>query len=229
MCDATGTETSIVDDTNVFVSGNACMVYACTNGVLDPTSTAGATCSLGSAAAGVCEPDPDPTNPGLLCSQCNPTAATTCMAGTVCDRGACKPLHCNNGTKDGNETDVDCGGPDCFPCGTGKECANHNDCFSQDCLTGHCAAPTCADGFQDGAETDVDCGGGTCAPCGDGRICLLPSDCESGVCTPSMPLGTPDHCAAPTCADGVKNGFETGVDCGGPDLDGGVSCPPCAP
>jgi len=48
-----------------------------------------------------------------------------------------------------------------------------------------------------------------------GRLCEEPAHCESGVCTNG-------RCQAPTCHDGVQNGDETGVDCGG-------SCPACAP
>jgi hypothetical protein len=230
-CDATGKMTSVVDDTNVFVSGNACLTYACSSGELSPIFTQDSSCSLdGGTSTGFCEPDPDPTNAGLeLCSQCEPSAASTCPGGTTCDHGTCKPSHCTDNTKDANETDVDCGGPDCLPCGTGKTCNDHNDCFGQLCSAGECVAPSCSDGFQNAAETDVDCGGGTCSPCAAGQVCLQPSDCESRVCTPSTASGTPDRCAAPTCTDGVQNGVETGVDCGGPDVDGGASCPPCAP
>ena len=76
-------------------------------------------------------------------------------------------------------------------------------------------------------ETDVDCGGGGCPPCPDLKKCARPGDCESGVCRPTG-SNVPDRCQAPTCTDGVKNGLEIGVDCGGPDVDGGTPCPPCA-
>jgi hypothetical protein len=78
------------------------------------------------------------------------------------------------------------------------------------------AAPlreACNDGVEDDDETGIDCGG-SCAPakrCTPGLGCKSPSDCLSVVCT----AGT---CAASTCSDGVQNGDETGVDCGGPCL-----------
>jgi hypothetical protein len=65
-----------------------------------------------------------------------------------------------------------------------------------------------------GDETDFDCGGAVCAKCSTGNKCKIPSDCISGVCNAWV-------CQAPTCSDCVKNGTETGVDCGG-------SCAPCA-
>lgn len=54
---------------------------------------------------------------------------------------ACGPPSCSDGIQNGNETGVDCGGPDCPAC------------------------PTCNDGIQNGDETGVDCGGSSCAPC----------------------------------------------------------------
>ena len=42
----------------------------------------------------------------------------------------------------------------------------------------------------------------------------MPADCASQLCTGGI-------CQVPGCGDQVKNGFETGVDCGGP------SCAPC--
>ena len=36
---------------------------------------------------------------------------------------------CTNDFIDGNETDVDCGGPFCTPCGLGKNCSLDRDCF----------------------------------------------------------------------------------------------------
>ncbi len=51
---------------------------------------------------------------------------------------------CSDGEQNGNETGVDCGGPDCPAC-----------------------PPTCTDGEQNGDEEGVDCGGSSCQPCPD--------------------------------------------------------------
>ena len=90
-------------------------------------------------------------------------------------------------------------------------------------------APTCFDKLQNGQETGIDCGG-TCQLKCNNQLCTHNSDCKSGVC------GNNNHCSgkdcistrcpleskwivsAPRCTDGVQNGNETGVDCGG-------SCP----
>ena len=60
---------------------------------------------------------------------------------------------CTDGIMNGNETGVDCGGPDCDPC--------------ED-------PPTCTDGIMNGNETGVDCGGPDCDPCGGGGTCDVP-------------------------------------------------------
>jgi hypothetical protein len=51
---------------------------------------------------------------------------------------------CSDGMRDGAETDVDCGGPDCAPCVLGLSCSVDRDCTSQHCLNSHCGgwAPT---------------------------------------------------------------------------------------
>src|SRR5207247_5345292 len=68
------------------------------------------------------------------------------------------PPRCDDGFRDGDETDVDCGGT-CAACADGLGCLHGGDCRSRSCVAGACAAPSCTDGIQNGAETDVDCGG----------------------------------------------------------------------
>jgi hypothetical protein len=73
-----------------------------------------------------------------------------------------------------------------------------------------CAPATADDGVKNEGETDTDCGGpGAGVPrCGTGMACLVAGDCVDGVCAGGK-------CAAPTATDGVKNGDESDVDCGG--------------
>lgn len=70
---------------------------------------------------------------------------------------------CANGVRDGDETDVDCGGA-CATCTDGAGCAIGDDCESGVCASAVCQAPTCSDGVRNGGETGVDCGG-ACAAC----------------------------------------------------------------
>lgn len=78
-----------------------------------------------------------------------------------CAEGNCvtPAVSCFDRARNGNETDVDCGGA----CGA---------CESQ---------ATCFDGVKNGLETDVDCGT-QCGACATGRACWSNSDCTSKQC-----------------------------------------------
>lgn len=118
----------------------------------------------------------------------------------------CAAPSCADARINEDETDVDCGGPNCPACDTGKACVTNSGCMSQVCVQHACAAPSCDDFTRNGAETGVDCGGG-CLGCAAGLPCTQGSDCASLVCTDSV-------CQAPSCDDGVRNGSEMGSDCG---------------
>ena len=169
-----------------------------------------------------------------VCSPTNKAAGATCSSngGSACDgSGTCVECvdagDCNGTTEicsatnqcvsscgdtieNGNETDVDCGGPCPNDCGTGQKCNNSGDCVSKVCTGGGqktCKAPACNDNVQNGTETDQDCGGAGCPKCANGDTCLVNGDCLSA------------HCVGGTCVDAcfdlVKDGTETDVDCGG--------------
>ncbi len=203
-------------------------------------------------------------------------ARESLLSSSAC--GPAGPPTCDDGFQNGNETGVDCGGPDCPDC------------------------PTCDDGIQNGNETGTDCGGPDCNSCpctgtevtitinldnypeetswalttsggatvasggtyanlADGStftesVCL-PDGCYTftindsygdGICcqygsgsysvtdaTGTLASGasfnsseSTDFCfsdgPAPTCNDGIQNGNETGIDCGGPDCDPCDTC-----
>jgi len=127
--------------------------------------------------------------------------------------------HCIDGKRDADEVDIDCGGNDCGACG-GAACTQDSDCQSGSCASGKCAEPTCSDGVWDGYESSLDCGDPRgalimCTLCAVGEHCWNGCNCDSGFCDPSSSTcqsGTPN---CDMCADGVKDGTETGVDCGG--------------
>lgn len=72
----------------------------------------------------------------------------------------------------------------------------------------------CRDRRRAGLETDVDCGGPECQKCAAAKGCSIAQDCQSNACDAGA-------CRAPSCTDGVRDGYEGDVDCGG-------SCPSCA-
>lgn len=78
------------------------------------------------------------------------------------------------------------------------------------CDVGTCVPVTvidhCDDRVRDADEVDIDCGG-SCHACGFDARCGVGSDCQSNQCDNGI-------CREPTCNDGIKDGFETGVDCG---------------
>jgi hypothetical protein len=130
-------------------------------------------------------------------------------AGTAMTGSGSSASPCSDGKKNGDETDIDCGGSCLRRCDNGQSCNISNDCESSLCPDKTCRPPSCSDMAKNGTETDVDCGGMCGSTCGDGKGCTSPSDCKSGVCTGNK-------CDKPSCSDGVKNGEETGRDCGGP-------------
>lgn len=133
----------------------------------------------------------------------------------VCEVGVCREASCADDVQNGDETDVDCGGA-CAACGGGLRCKGPGDCAAGICKDGRCPDPSCTDGLKNGDEGDVDCGGECPNRCVIGKRCQGDDDCESGYCT-----GSPKACAASSCADKLRNGDESDVDCGG------EVCAPC--
>lgn len=130
---------------------------------------------------------------------------------------------CANNKTDNNETDEDCGGPNCDPCPENKSCELDSDCLSNNCADGVCEKGTCSDDIQNQDETDVDCGG-SCEPCKIEKKCTTDKDCETGNCeygyceeerdenaTDSDKNGTNETCTA----DGGEMAGELDSDCDG--------------
>jgi hypothetical protein len=145
---------------------------------------------------------------GNVCNACANKLAcgsgSDCMSST-CANGTCVAQHCTDtfgpdaGMVEVGETDTDCGGPDCAPCGQGKFCMTPSDCQSNSCNfngdAGTCGPGNCKDGIANFGETDVDCGGPTSCPrCQTSQICSMPSDCDSGACNKMV---NPHLCAPP--------------------------------
>ena len=88
-------------------------------------------------AIGACS-EPDHTAPP---SGDETDTGTDVGTDTGTDTDAEPPL-CDDGTQSGDQTDVDCGGPDCDPCDVGQSCDVDADCQTDDCDDGVCVDST---------------------------------------------------------------------------------------
>ncbi len=244
-CDANECHDGVQDgsETDVDCGGGTCagcIVGKKCNATSDCVAGAGCdlttkTCSASECHDGIQDGnETDVDCGGGMCPLC--PDGDKCAVGTDCTDKVCSgaPLvcqapSCSDGVQNGTETGVDCGGAACAACGTGLGCVKATDCASMVCSSGKCSAPACNDGVQNGYETDVDCGGAgymsaaPCPLCAPGKKCAnSAANCQSDVCTN-------DFCQVPTCSDGIKNGNETDVDCGGSGYMGAAACPPCNP
>ncbi|MBX3207792.1 MAG: SUMF1/EgtB/PvdO family nonheme iron enzyme [Labilithrix sp.] len=130
--------------------------------------------------------DPECGGAGALprCADGKRCAGASDCASGVCEGATCKPPGPKDGTKNGDETDIDCGGKSPDRCDDGKACATGADCKSLVCdATKKCAVPTFDDGVKNGTETDMDCGGpGAPNKCAAGLACVDHADCASDGC-----------------------------------------------
>jgi len=81
-------------------------------------------------------PDCRACDAGFTCAN-----AEDCSSG-VCDEviATCSAPTCTDNVRNGDESDVDCGGPTCsLRCAIGKACFVNSDCQSGNCQGGFCA------------------------------------------------------------------------------------------
>lgn len=165
---------------------------------------------------------PDPNDLPNDGKQCTTDACTAQGVPTFTPKPARTACSQNNGK-------VCDGATSCIGCIDNTDCKAPNICKGNVCV---CPVITCAsvsftcgslpDGCggtlncnnakQDGKETDVDCGGAlvSCVfRCGLGKKCVSATDCTSVFCGPDK------KCHPASCNNGLKNGTETDVDCGG--------------
>jgi hypothetical protein len=96
----------------------------------------GATCGSGATCCAGCQRVACDAGAGPLCWTCpagsdgKPCEDDTDCVSSACDAvgHACVSSQCADHRQDGQETDVDCGGPDCAACGSGQECQSNRDC-----------------------------------------------------------------------------------------------------
>jgi hypothetical protein len=156
---------------------------------------------------------------------------------------------CTDGIQNGQETGVDCGGPSCPTCpacttvsvritfdnypeetswsiknSSGATVASGGTYGSQPDGSTLTLTPCLADGCYDFTITDA-YGDGICCAYGNGSYAVTVGGSTVAAGGSFTTSQTTNFCIgggpAPTCNDGIQNGSETGVDCGG-------SCAPCA-
>jgi beta-glucosidase len=163
---------------------------------------------------------------------------------------------CTDGTKNGAETDVDCGGGTCPDCVDGRICSVNGDCTGNNCVSGTCcsvlSAPTGLSAMPGNAQVSLSWNAASGAESYNVKRATVAGGPYSTVgtsATPSFVNGSLTNgttyffvtsavntCGAvstesansssvsatpTTCTDGVRNGTETDIDCGG------GTCPDC--
>lgn len=138
-----------------------------------------------------------------------------CARPNACIQGVCSTNTCSSGVQDGTETGIDCGGSCPNKCAEGGGCREDGDCAAGTCAFQRfvCVSDRCADRKYNGNEAGVDCGGSCAKKCNNGEYCFdaTGQSCESGYVYDY-------RCVAGTCFNGVKDGGESGTDCGGTSL-----------
>ena len=131
---------------------------------------------------------------GTVAHQLSPNG-TKCGDCQTCAGGTCSA--CNTST-------LDCYIGECIP--KPKACTNNTECATGYCVDGYCCNVECASACMACSNAKTGVLSGICAPVVNGTD---PDD----ECNDPMP----DVCFGGTCqcANGVKDGNETGVDCGG--------------
>jgi hypothetical protein len=179
--------------------------------LVDPVPMAGGgsagdgSASGGSAGNGSAGSGSAPSIPPAGC------AAAACESGEPCDDEGDCPVR-------GVSPPADAG-PTCLA----GRCDDLEDCATFVCVEGCCAEASCSDGVANGGESDRDCGGGCAARCDVGQSCRSEADCGAGLgCPPSRARCTPE-----ACDNGVLDGAEILIDCGGGECSGcpdGTAC-----
>ena len=122
---------------------------------------------------------------------------------------------CDNGIREPWESDIDCGGPICVPCGLDQACKVDSDCDSAICANGFCSDNACeqanacpliaAPCLQSRCDFELGC---VLEPVPDGSPCNdtdsldpPPGTCLGGLCT--LPCGPCDEEFSGPCRLGI--------------------------
>jgi len=256
VCDGMGGTKVNAKNTDLPVDGNDCTADLCNNGVPShmnlasnaPCGVGGTLVCNGNGQCVGCVNDTTCTSPatcggGGMPTACGCTPKTCAQLGATCGAvpdGCGGTLNCNSGTKNGNETDVDCGGGmGCgLLCAQGKKCTKGADCQSGACVDGVCCNTPCSgvclacSAAKKGAGADGTCGLVKAGTDPDNECPSLPaSSCgTTGVCSDigtcqKYPAGT--VCSVAVCVNSTTLDKADTCDGNGTCVDGGTRN--CAP
>ncbi|MBK8252714.1 MAG: hypothetical protein IPK82_08605 [Polyangiaceae bacterium] len=140
-----------------------------------------------------------------------PDTGSECITAT-CEGGTCGTQNVAAGTAITNQTDGDCKTTVCD--GNGAVTTEDDDADALD-DGNDCTLDTCNAGMPESTPavdgtTCNDNGGAVCDGLGACVECLTDANCAAP--TPKCTMNT---CVSASCGDGVKNGTETDIDCGG--------------
>ncbi len=192
--------------------GDPCTRDTCEAGSCKhPSAGAGTTCGGGLTCdgAGKC----------AACAADADCGGATACASFTCASHACKATYAPAGTMLADDKHGDCMRPSCDGHGAVVQVADTSDApASPDaCTVSTCGAqgPT-----QSSAPMGSTCSAGVCNGGGKCVACNVASDCT----TPSDAYCYANQCAS--CSDGMQDGDETNVDCGGSNCGkcGGEPC-----
>jgi plastocyanin len=206
-CNGAGAIVNGIDNSDVPVDSNACTSDVCTAGSpSNPPTGSGTVCAQNGGT--LC-------NGSGTCVQCLAAATcpgvdTDCKVRT-CTLGACGFANTAGGTVTSSQTTGDCKENQCDGAGnstvvtknTDVPADDGNQCTNEICTAGTPSHPPSASG-----AVCSQMGGAVCNGASVCVECVVNANCASGVCSGNV-------CQAATCTDGVKNGTETGTDCGG--------------
>lgn len=202
----------------------ACLSEGCYDFIISDSYGDGICCSYGSGSYTLTD---DSDGSTLASGGSFGSSETT----NFCVGGGTGPT-CSDGIQNGQETGVDCGGPDCAPCpcdtpsGLGASPTDTESSLTWSSVSGAAdynvrARATGTTTWTTGNNLSSPVNYTGLTACTEYEF-QVQSNCTGNTSSWSASfVFTTTGCVTPTCDDGVQNGQETGVDCGGPD------CPPC--
>jgi hypothetical protein len=205
-----GTCASANDNGFVPDDGNDCTADACVQGVATNTPQSGP-CGVGGVLQCNAQGECAGCTSADQCGTSNPCQTWTCTPATICD-----VARMPEGSPLADPTPGDCVSMACDAIGNAKVVNDDTDLPAEDGMP--CTAEVCVAGVPDHPPSAV---GAPCA--GNSTYCNAAGACVP--CTGTFGCATGEICFNETecvsCTDGVQNGSEVSVDCGGAD------CPLC--